>query len=82
MLVHLLLPDTHADTPDWPVVMQMEFELPLRQILLAEYDSFANNQSHQHSLPHRPSVSEILSQYVDQSNSEGLDLEQEVWRCA
>ena len=57
----------------------MEFELPVRlkQILLAEYDGITENQQQQ-SLPHKPCVAEILSQYVDQSNSEGLDFEQEV----
>lgn len=58
---------------------QMEFELPLRlkQILLCEYESiFRSNQLP--ALPQKPCVADILSQYVDQSNSEGLDFEQEV----
>lgn len=59
--------------------MQMEFELPLRlkQILLGEYESiFRRDQLP--ALPQKPCVADILSQYVDQSNSEGLDFEQEV----
>ena len=56
----------------------MEFELPLRlkQVLLSEYDSMGR-----HSLPElpcRPCVADILSQYVEQSNSEGLAFEAEV----
>ncbi len=56
----------------------MEFELPLRlkQILLGEYESIFRKD--QLPLPQKPCVADILSQYVDQSNSEGLDFEQEV----
>lgn len=57
----------------------MEFELPLRlkQILLGENESiFRSDQLP--ALPQKPCVADILSQYVDQSNSEGLDFEQEV----
>lgn len=58
---------------------QMEFELPLRlkQILLGEYESISRND-HLPPLPYKPCVADILSQYVDQSNSEGLDFEEEV----
>ncbi len=59
--------------------VQMEFELPLRlkQVLLGEYESiFRHDQLP--GLPHKPCVADILAQYVDQSNSEGLDFEQEV----
>ena len=57
----------------------MEFELPVRlkQILLAEHGGIAENQQQQ-ALPCKPCVADILSLYVDQSNSEGLDFEQEV----
>jgi len=67
-------------TPD--VVLQMEFELPLRlkQILLGEYESIFNSDQLP-ALPQKPCVADILSQYVDQSNSEGLDFEQEVKCC-
>lgn len=59
-------------------MLQMEFELPLRlkQILLGEYESISRND-HLPPLPYKPCVADILSQYVDQSNSEGLDFEEE-----
>lgn len=61
----------------------MEFELPLRlkQILLGEYESIFRSD-HLPALPQKPCVADILSQYVDQSNSEGLDFEQEVRMAA
>ena len=57
----------------------MEFELPLRlkQILLSDYDSIARHEQLR-ALPCKPCVADILSQYVEQSNSEGLAFEAEV----
>ena len=61
------------------VHMQMEFELPLqlKQVLLDEYDAVAGHNEVP-ALPRKPCVADILSQYVDQSNSEGLAFEVEV----
>lgn len=59
--------------------LQMEFELPLRlkQVLLSDYDSIARHEQLR-TLPCKPCVADILSQYVEQSNSEGLAFEAEV----
>lgn len=59
----------------------MEFELPLqlKQVLLHEYDGIAGHDELP-ALPCKPCVADILSQYVDQSNSEGLAFEVEVCR--
>lgn len=61
------------------VIVQMEFELPVRlkQILLDEYDGLAGHEELP-SLPYKPCVADILSQYVEESNSEGLAFEAEV----
>lgn len=59
--------------------VQMEFELPLqlKQVLLHENDGIAEHNELP-ALPCKPCVADILSQYVDQSNSEGLAFEVEV----
>ncbi|KAL3151866.1 hypothetical protein ABBQ38_012829 [Trebouxia sp. C0009 RCD-2024] len=59
--------------------MQLEFELPVRlkQVLLDEYDCLAQ-QDELPILPCKPCVADILSQYVEESNSEGLAFEAEV----
>lgn len=59
--------------------MQMEFELPVRlkQVLLDEYDCLARHDELP-VLPCKPCVADILSQYVEESNSEGLAFEAEV----
>lgn len=61
------------------VHVQMEFELPLqlKQVLLDEYDGIAGHNELP-ALPRKPCVADILSQYVDQSNSDGLAFEVEV----
>ena len=57
----------------------MEFELPLqlKQVLLHENDGIAEHNELP-ALPCKPCVADILSQYVNQSNSEGLAFEVEV----
>ena len=61
------------------VHVQMEFELPLqlKQVLLDEYDVITGHNELP-ALPRKPCIADILSQYVDQSNSEGLAFEVEV----
>lgn len=73
--------DDNAHNKSWDSdhSTQMEFELPVRlkQILLDEYDGLAGHEELP-SLPYKPCVADILSQYVEESNSEGLAFEAEV----